>query len=153
MTCSEVRDRVAPFLDGQLSEIEAREVAEHLDGCETCRHLVLGLGAVPLGPRVPASTRPPEFWGTMDRALAEAARRPPSTRTRVSAWFRAPVSMSRGTAFLVLAALVAAIGLHLLRGAGDAVQPLPLPLQASAPSGPGNGAIAPVSHTPVRHHY
>ncbi len=150
MTCGEVRDRIAPFLDGQLPEDEARVVAVHLDECEACRQLVLGLGALPLGRHGPPPVRSPEFWGSMDRALKEAARQPPSQGERVKAWFRAPVTTSRGVAILVLAVLAATIGLHLVR---PGAPPPPLPIQAQGPPPPTHGAIAPVSHTPVRHQY
>jgi len=148
MNCGDVRDRVAPFLDGQLPEAEAREVGAHLDDCEACRRLVLGLGAQPLGRHAPVPSRPPEFWGSMDRAIEEAARRPVSRGVRAMAWFSAPVTLSRWTVVLALALLALAVGLHAVRRA-----PSPAPLQALAPPPPGNAAIAPVSHTPVRHHY
>jgi len=148
MTCGEVRDRVAPFLDGQLSEAEAREIGEHLDDCEPCRRLVLGLGSLPLGRHAPVPARPPEFWGSMDRAIAQAARRPVPRTARVRAWFQAPVTLSRWTVLVVLAALALAVGLHAVRGG-----PTPIPLQALAPRPAPDGTVVPVSHAPVRHHY
>ncbi|MBN1335300.1 MAG: zf-HC2 domain-containing protein [Deltaproteobacteria bacterium] len=149
MTCGEVRDRIAPFLDGQLSEIEAREVAAHLETCEACRRLVLVLGRQSLGPSVPMPVRPQSFWGSMDRALEEAARRPLPRTARWKAWWSSPVTLSRWTVALLLALLTLAVGLHLVRG--EEPTP-PLPIQAQGPMTPGYG-LAPASHTPVRHRY
>lgn len=37
MTCSDVRELMSPFLDGELPASEWLAVQEHLSGCETCR--------------------------------------------------------------------------------------------------------------------
>lgn len=150
MSCSEVRDRVAPYLDGQLSEAEAWRVAEHLEACESCRRLVLGLGTQPLGRHTPAPVHPPEFWGSMDQAIEAACRRPVPLASRARAWLSGPVMLSRWAVLLATAVLAAAIGLHLVR---PAAPPPPLPVQAQGSPPPGSGAVIPVSHTPVRHHY
>jgi predicted anti-sigma-YlaC factor YlaD len=150
MICSEVRDRVAPYLDGQLSEAEAWRVAEHLEACEACRRLMLGLGTQPLGHHPPAPVRPPEFWGSMDQAIEAACRRPVPLASRIRAWLSGPVTLSRWAVVLGVTLLAATIGLHLVR---PSAPPPPFTVQAQGPPPPRNGAVTPVSHAPVRHHY
>ena len=35
--CSDFRDRLGPYLDGELNDASAREIEQHLEGCPDCR--------------------------------------------------------------------------------------------------------------------
>jgi anti-sigma factor RsiW len=52
MTCTETREVLSPYLDGELSPSEAAEVGVHLDACAACRE---ELGALRLTSRLTAS--------------------------------------------------------------------------------------------------
>lgn len=37
MKCSTIKSRISPYLDHELADDEALEIAKHLEGCDTCR--------------------------------------------------------------------------------------------------------------------
>ena len=83
MNCAELRECVAPLLDGELEPAELEAAAAHLEHCDACAELVEKLATVPLRPAASAPSAPPEFWDAMDRALAAEAERPPGPLLRV----------------------------------------------------------------------
>jgi len=69
LLCSEVQDRIAGWLDGELGPSEAELFARHLDACAACATEVarverqtFGLGATP-------DTSAPGFWDGLDAAV------------------------------------------------------------------------------------
>ena len=75
MTCQDVLDRVAPYLDHELGRAERELVERHLEGCASCRELVEKLADQELRPppvsdTVAARIGAPDFWASMDARLA-----------------------------------------------------------------------------------
>lgn len=115
MNCEELRECVAPFLDGELEPPRLEAAAEHLEECDDCAALVERLATVPLRPVAPRAPAEPEFWEAMDRALAAEAKRPPGPVERVRGWLGAELRVSRGAAMVYLLLLGLAFCWHLLR--------------------------------------
>lgn len=71
MDCSTVADRIAGYLDGELARSERTLFEGHLEQCASCQGLLERISAVDLTPppSVPETGRP-EFWASMDAALA-----------------------------------------------------------------------------------
>ena len=75
MTCQDVLDRVAPYLDHELGRAERELVERHLEGCASCREVVEKLADQELRPppvsdAVAARIGAPDFWSSMDARLA-----------------------------------------------------------------------------------
>jgi anti-sigma factor RsiW len=76
MDCTDVTDRLAPYLDDELAPGEIELLERHLDGCEACRTRIEKLSAQDLSPPQPAAAllarvSSEEFWAGMDSRLAE----------------------------------------------------------------------------------
>jgi anti-sigma factor RsiW len=133
MRCAEVREKVAPLLDGELDLSATRLVEAHLDTCAECAGFVRRLARQPLGPprRGAGVEGDPAFWDAMDRALAIEAARPEGRVSRGLRWFRGELRLSRGMALLYLLILAFALAF----GAWGVRAPeLPLESVATPPS-------------------
>jgi hypothetical protein len=116
MTCSDCRDRLNEYVDGELPVAAARDVAAHLAGCPACRAELASLQA--LLDRAAALPRevPPvrDLWPELQLALGveraataahDPAQRSPAPATsptvRLDAWrLLAPLSVAASLAFL-----------------------------------------------------
>ncbi len=144
MNCKELRECVAPFLDGELEPDRLEAAADHLEGCADCAALVERLATVPLRPVPPRPPAEPEFWDAMDRALADEAERPPGLLERARRWLRSDLRVSRGAVMLYLVLLGLAFCWHLLRPELAPLAPAPVAIEQS-------GGVAPAaSPAPTR---
>jgi len=111
MDCKTLRERISDYLDGQLQDAERREIAAHLDACQTCRAEIEAfqktVDLVRSLPLVPA----PE--GFADRILQRALHVAPGSETfpaaapaRFSAW----LPVVRGVAAAAVLFLFAYVG-------------------------------------------
>jgi anti-sigma factor RsiW len=115
MNCRELRECVAPLLDGELEPALVEQASAHMDQCPECAALVERLAAVPLRPvevRAPAN---PEFWDAMDDALAAEAERSPGPVERLRGWFATELEISRGAVLVYLLLLGLAFAWSLAR--------------------------------------
>ncbi len=146
MDCRQLRECVAPLLDGELEpELEARAAA-HLEVCSECAALVEKLATIPVHSMAASPPQDPAFWDAMDQALTEEAERPEGPRRRLVAWLHGEVRLSRGVVLVYLALLGLAFAWHLLRdptptpasmaAQPQAVEPAPAPSEAPAPARP-----------------
>lgn len=120
MACHEVADRMAGWLDGELSPGEAELFARHVDGCPACRHTLRTLEAQRFeAPRLAVDPGRPGFWDGMDRALdqewARLDARQAETATGAAAgpWWRRELRLSAGAAVALAAAVVLTTGISL----------------------------------------
>lgn len=131
MDCTSIADRVAPYLDQELSRTERELFEAHLEGCTECQKLVERVAAVDLSPPPPRSeVSEPGFWDRMDVALAAEMSRPvapPAARrglgARLAGWelrVSLPVVLAYA-AFLTLAVGWAMISLQRAQTAEDAL--------------------------------
>lgn len=156
MNCQELRECVAPLLDGELEPEKVEEAAEHMDACPECAALVEKLASLPVRPAAPRAPTGPDFWDAMDRALAAEAERAPSLLERVRGWFGTELRLSRGSALIYLLLLSLAFAWSLARP--DAT-PLPQAQtikelqEAPAPIGPAprrSQKLEKASYAPVQ---
>lgn len=115
MDCTTVADRVAAYLDGELSKSEQLLFEEHLERCTVCQALVEGVAEVDLRPPPPTrEASAPGFWRRMDVALQSelaAAERPaapavPGARRWSQASLRVSLPLLVGYAALLLLAVL-----------------------------------------------
>jgi hypothetical protein len=97
MTCQDVLDRSAPYLDHELGRAERELVERHLEGCASCRTVIEKLADQELRPppvsdAVAARIGAPDFWSAMDARLAAEvdaqlhAPRPATARSFTVSW-------------------------------------------------------------------
>jgi anti-sigma factor RsiW len=97
MTCQDVLDRVAPYLDHELGRAERELVERHLEGCASCSAIVEKLAEQELRPppvsdAVATRIGAPDFWSAMDARLASEvdaqlhAPRPATARSFSVSW-------------------------------------------------------------------
>lgn len=70
LDCQDVADRVAPWLDEQLSPGESELFERHLDECASCRDRVGLIADQRFEPPRVREAEAPGFWDAMDRRLA-----------------------------------------------------------------------------------
>ncbi len=140
MDCAQLRECVAPLLDGDLEAELLDAAAEHLEECEACAALVERLASVPLRPVPAQAPDQPDFWDAMDRALDQEATRPPGPVERARRWLTGELRISRAAAAVYLLLLGLAFGWHLLRpepappvAPQAAVEPAAQPAPSAAP--------------------
>lgn len=75
MNCSEVRDLLSAYYDGELDDDEQAQAGEHLEGCSECRAKLGGYEKLSaMAHALPALTPPDRVWSHLERQLdAEAA--------------------------------------------------------------------------------
>jgi anti-sigma factor RsiW len=115
-SCTEIRDRLVPFCDGELGPSESHVIEEHLGGCAACRDHLDRLDAVT---PEPALVIPAPLIDELDRrirlALDEAERAPrlvvrtPTPTARVGRWLGRPTGVSYGAALAYAAVLTLAV--------------------------------------------
>jgi outer membrane lipoprotein-sorting protein len=82
--CIDIEPRLRSFLDGELTDSEAAEIRDHLDGCPSCRaSLEAAKGVARLVGRLPGEIEPPPHFGA-DLQIRLAALRAPKPRPRWS---------------------------------------------------------------------
>ena len=76
MRCRRVRRRLSAFLDGELSEKQASQMAEHIAACPDCQQEVASLSSVweQLGERREVDPSP-YFWTRLRARIAQAEER------------------------------------------------------------------------------
>lgn len=120
MDCNTVADRVAAYLDNELSRSEQQLFERHLEGCEACQRLVEAVSDVDLSPPPPPpEVGEPGFWDRMDVALAAEQARvpelapvaPPPAANRL--WARR-LNVSLPVIFAYVAFLALAVGWSLI---------------------------------------
>lgn len=124
MECSTVADRVAAYLDSELSRSERELFEAHLESCERCQELVERVDAIDLSPPRPlADTAEPRFWAAMDGKLgaeldavaastAAAAQIPPAPVV-VAPWWRRMLAFELRVSFPVVVGYAALLALAL----------------------------------------
>ncbi|MFH1467756.1 MAG: zf-HC2 domain-containing protein [Pseudomonadota bacterium] len=147
MECAELRERIAPLLDGELSPAEERAAHAHLARCEACAAMVERAAVVPMPAPAAPAPESPEFWAAMDRALDEEAHRPAPWVRRVRGWWSADVRVSRGAVALYLALLTAAFLWHLV-GSPQGTAPIEPGVAAGEPAPAAPPAAAPAPRQP-----
>ena len=150
MDCQQLRECVAPLLDGELEPELMARASDHLETCPECMALVEKLATIPVKPAASSAPQEPAFWDAMDQALSEEAERPPSSRRRLVGWLAAEVRLSRGVVLVYLLLMGLAFAWHLLRDPSPsdpavASQPAAIP-EEEAPAGPP----APARPAPAR---
>ncbi len=118
MDCRIARDRVASWLEGELSAADAELLEDHLEHCESCRVLAERLSQQEAVLRL---VKPPpfdrleghDFWDRMDSAMDQAMeRRQAEDRRAARLWRRslgARVAVPVPFAALVVLSLVVAL--------------------------------------------
>lgn len=115
MECSEVRDRVAGWLDDELSPGELELMGQHLERCEACAQLVAALSEQDLAPPPVPELDGEAFWAPMDAALAreldaaQAAREVAPAAPAAAPW-RRPVLLHPAVVALYAALLLLSLG-------------------------------------------
>ena len=150
MRCSEVRDRIAPFLEGTLPPTDTREMEAHLAGCDACQdHLSLAEQPVfnrPCAPEMPAG-----FEDRLLHAVIAQAERPLTWREKVHHWLTERVAVSR----VWVAVYVVGLAFTVTWGAFGSCAPsrtegLPLPTVENMPA-PKAAPEAPSQLAPVNY--
>jgi anti-sigma factor RsiW len=158
MNCAELRERVAPLLDGELSRSDRRAAEAHLDACPSCAEFLASLAVQPLGPRRALRARRSEpCWDRLDQALDAEAARPPRLWGRLYCWTQGEFHLKRAHALLLLAAGAAALAWASLSSTPD---PLPVVGKAGVPDAGTQGstpdprqALEPASYSSTRRVY
>jgi|GEM_PF-994114 len=91
MRCRGAIKQIGPFIDGELGEVEAKAVREHLDACEECsrryhymRGMVRQISSLPA--IVPTPEESYRLWSRLRREMtAPTASKPAARRTQLAA--------------------------------------------------------------------
>jgi len=141
MRCGEVRDRVAPYVDGALDGAQASQVRDHLAGCPACRDLVDTARRVGFAPPPPSPSADP-LDPRMLEAIIAGVEAPPTRRERVSRWLNGRVEVPKKWLALYVVGLLATVAWGAF-GSCAALRPEPAPLPTSAsapaPAAPSSG--------------
>lgn len=112
MSCQDVRDRFAPWLDQELSPGDEELCAQHLHGCEACATELSRLDGQRFFPPELPDLEGPDFWGPMDRALDGAwGGLQPDRAAPTPPWWRKERRLSGTQALALAVAMLLAIGL------------------------------------------
>ena len=73
MFSQHVSQKLSPYCHGELPEEESRRVAEHLIGCQRCRHEFeeIKLG-VKVAEQLPRASAPASLWSEIEEAFEKA---------------------------------------------------------------------------------
>lgn len=165
--CDAVRDRLDPFLDGELDDRAEERLRSHLDACPGCREELALAERLRAAMRagLPALECPPEVTEYVLRAAREEAEAEKAPRDRVEqggrrrgwsdrlrGWWSAPATPSGGTvrapaalrwaAVAALLALVVLVPLAVRELASPQPEAARAEAPAGAPQGPGEGPPA-----------
>jgi hypothetical protein len=137
MPCDEMRDRLSPYLEGELSESERKALEAHLGECADCAALLAVLRESVASLRAaPEADPPPHLARRIQEAVAQKAAEQSRPRTAWG-WTWMP-AFAAAASFLVMIGLIA----YLDRSAKAPVMiaakveqetPRPAPVPASAP--------------------
>ncbi len=110
MNCTEVTERIAAFLDGQVSPAESEHIAEHLERCTLCHQLCDALMRQDFEPlsqeEKDAVCGSGGFWDSMDASLeSELASMQPDESARSRRTGGVPLSMGLAYAAALLLAV------------------------------------------------
>jgi len=103
MSCLKDEPRLSAWMDGELSETEAKLAAEHVNACAVCRAQVTALRAV----RFPTAEPDPNF---IVRFREAKARQPWSPFDLASQWRKLAFGLVPLAAAILVAALLVALG-------------------------------------------
>lgn len=129
MICSEVRERLIPWHDGEVGPSEAALLSEHVEGCASCAAFDQRLRAT--APRPPPVKMPPDISARLDAAfdidalLAKASEPAPAparswwSSGRALLLRRTEVPLGAVVAYLLLLAASLAFGLSGWYGAPE----------------------------------
>lgn len=140
MTCSDIREKLTAYLDGELEDDRGSAVRGHLRTCDACRQAALDEAALRDGLRqLPPLDPPASLWAGVQARLAVAevadAERP-AWRRALARWVP-QIRLGLAGVALAAAVLVLVWSLHHRHAAGDdtaaPVQALVLPHVAPAP--------------------
>ena len=97
MTHEEIRELIHPYADGELDVVNAREIEQHLTGCDDCRRLEqrVQLLRMALRNNAPAYRAPARLRKNVRRALKREAK---PERESFSPW----LVLTTGAAFALL---------------------------------------------------
>lgn len=99
MNCLNMRDKLGPYVDDELSAIDAQRIRAHLDECNQCREEASVLRELAAAITQEATPEvPPTLWGTIEQRLARETRK--STPPQVPARW---IPMMRVAALIALA--------------------------------------------------
>ncbi|MCK6504862.1 zf-HC2 domain-containing protein [Myxococcota bacterium] len=168
MTCQEAADRMAGWLDGELSPGEAELFARHLDRCPGCSATLRLLeGQRFAAPRLRVDPAVPGFWDGMDRALdrewarLEAGAVAGPSAALAGPWWRRELRLPASAALALAVAFVLTAGLSLWQAQALARQGQELAqvearldrelrLAATPRASPPVEPVGLVAHTPFR---
>ncbi len=113
MDCDSFRDRVAPFVEGQLGPAESEQMGTHIDRCSHCADLITALDQQVFSPLTSEErTRicgVGGFWSDMDSVLAEQMGALHAPRSGSAPWTRRRVAMPVPMIIAYAAALTLAV--------------------------------------------
>ena len=94
MGCSDIRESISAFVDGEASPGEAAAVREHLASCERCRVLERQMRAVGAGVRQIRGSVPDRFREKVFARLESEGALPPRRKTFSVSWRWAAVPLA-----------------------------------------------------------
>lgn len=157
MKCADLRERVAPLLDGELGASESRTLEDHLAECEACANFVEELARQPLGSKYPPPMALPRPWTSLDEALDRESERSLGRLSRARAWLSRDIRVPRAWALATLVLLLFLATLALRPGARTSELPglVSSPANTPAEARPGSerSNLVPVSHRTHRQVY
>lgn len=108
MVCSEVRERLVPWHDGELGPSESALIEEHVSNCSQCASIDRRLQASM--PQPPTCSPPPDIMARLDAAfdidaLLSAAQQKPRT-AQLSVWGRGRLWLGQRTSVPIGAVMV-----------------------------------------------
>jgi hypothetical protein len=105
MFSQHVSQKLSPYCHGELPEAESRRVAEHLIGCQRCRHEFeeINLG-VKLAEQLPRVSAPASLWSEIEEAFEKTSQTPVAheTRPRLAFAFRWQLAAATCAALLLV---------------------------------------------------
>ena len=143
MRCDEAREMASAWVDGELPEGQARELAAHVAGCSACRALTADFGVLSAALADLGREPPPEGLEARVRAaLADA-------RDVAPVWVWAP---ARWRGFARNAAAMAAVCVLSVFGTWSALRPIGSPPGGNPPGVTSGGPVSMAPHDAVAAH-
>lgn len=86
--CTDMKDKLGPYVDNELSSVEADRIRTHLAECDRCREEVVSLRDLAAAiAREPAPDAPPGLWLAIEQAISKEAA-PAGRPAYRRLWFR-----------------------------------------------------------------
>lgn len=144
MNCSDTRQKLSEYLDGELSERDGRLVREHLDACGDCRAELRELERTV---KLVRQTRPAELRGDLLPGIRERLERPERERTAILRFLSLPQAKAALAACVVLSVCAYVVlvtdSSRVSQGKGKDLRPTVPAATRTAPADPAKAA-APV---------